>query len=124
MKKRCKNIEAVARVICGNLSIMPTCNMKFTPLDRFSRSLVAGTPASMEGVRRSSSSVKSHCDSARKSSSDGNTGGCWDREVRVEVLDWLLRAEGMVGVFNASGGREKLGRSLSRSCSIHKTRYL
>ena len=75
MKKRCRKTLAVQRVSCGNLSMMPTWMMKLQPLERDSRSFWAGMPASMEGVRRSSAGVNSHCDSARRRSSLGRDGG-------------------------------------------------
>ncbi len=76
MKKRCRKTEAVARVIWGSLSIMPTWRMKFTPLLRYSRSVFGGRPSRMEGVRSSSASVKSHWVSASMGISLARAGGC------------------------------------------------
>ena len=55
--------------------MMPTCMMKLTPLPRFSRSLEGESPARMEGVRRSSDSLKSHWDSERRRRLCGEEGG-------------------------------------------------
>ena len=62
---------------------MPTWRMKLTPLPRLSRSFSGDRPSRTEGVRRSSDSVNSHCDSARRRSSLGRAGGCGDGEPEV-----------------------------------------
>ena len=54
--------------------MIPTWRMKLTPLLRFSRSFSGVTPSRIEGVRRSSASVKSHCVSATMRISLGSAG--------------------------------------------------
>ena len=61
--------------------MMPTWRMKLTPLLRLSRSFSGDKPSRMDGVRRSSVSVKSHCDSARRRSLLGKAGGCRDGDL-------------------------------------------
>ena len=65
---------------------MPTWRMKLTPLSRLSRSFSGDRPSRTEGVRRSSDSVKSHCDSARRRSSLGKAGGCRDGDLEDAVI--------------------------------------
>lgn len=76
--------------------MIPTWRMKFTPLLRFSRSFSGVSPSRIEGVSRSSASVKSHCVSATMRISLGRAG-LWS--------DWELSvAEGIV-VSDMEGSR-------------------
>ena len=66
---------------------MPTWRMKLTPLLRFSHSFSGERPSKIEGVRRSSASVKSHWDSARRSTSLGRAGGWREGDVGADSME-------------------------------------
>ncbi len=65
--------------------MMPIWRMKLTPLARLSRSFSGVMPSRIDGVRKSSSSLKIHCASARKRTSDGRAGFC-----SAEVVGTML----------------------------------
>lgn len=74
MRYRLKKTAAVLRVVCGNLSIMPTCSMKLTPFRRNVRSSSGAMPSTIDGACSSSSSTKIHCCSASTTAGGGGRG--------------------------------------------------
>jgi len=89
MRKRLKKMAAVLSVVCGSLSIMPTCSMKLTPFLRSVRSSSGDMPSTMEGVWRSSSSVKIHCCSASTTAGGGGRGGSRRGRAGLSVVDTI-----------------------------------
>jgi hypothetical protein len=87
-----KNTAAVLSVVWGNLSIMPTCNMKPTPFRRKVRSSSAGMPSVMDGASSSSSSVNIHCCSASTTAGGGGRGGSRCGGIALVVVDTIPRS--------------------------------
>jgi hypothetical protein len=84
---RLKKTAAVLSVVCGSLSIIPTCRMKLTPLRRSVRSSSAAMPSTIVGACSSSSSVNIHCSSASTTAGGGGRGRsrrAWE-EVAVTI---------------------------------------
>lgn len=74
MRYRLKNTAAVLSVVCGNLSIIPTCRIKLTPFRLNVRSSSGAMPSTIDGACNNSSSTKIHCCSASTTAGGGARG--------------------------------------------------